>query len=185
MRLTISLTLAIVTSLIMFIEGVRPQLHITESAIYFEDMWELPQTAATPEPVQVKIPQRDLKCLAENIYHEARGEGINGMLAVANVTLNRVATTGFPSTVCGVVYQPYQFSWTLIRDQIGIYEKAAYEQSLAIAKYALTTAEDITGGALFFHSITIKRPKWTKGYEEALVLNNHIFYKGKSNEKSY
>jgi spore germination cell wall hydrolase CwlJ-like protein len=131
------------------------------------------------QPTEQKVSKRDLKCLAENIYHEARGEGFIGMEAVAHVTLNRVATKGFPDTICDVVYQPNQFSWTRLRNQLGIYEKAAYEQSVAIAKYALNTSEDITGGALFFHTVQLKRPRWARSYEESIVINNHIFYKGK------
>ena len=51
-------------------------------------------------------------CLALNIYHEARGEPIEGQRAVASVTLNRTLDPRWPSTVCGVVYDPQQFSWT-------------------------------------------------------------------------
>ena len=56
--------------------------------------------------------------MALNIYHEARGESIEGQYAIAHVTLNRVASTKWPDSICDVVYQPYQFSWThQIRDQ--------------------------------------------------------------------
>ena len=51
-------------------------------------------------------------CLALNIYHEARGERVEGQIAVAHVTMNRVNHEKWPSTICEVVYQPKQFSWT-------------------------------------------------------------------------
>ena len=52
------------------------------------------------------------ECLALNVYHEARGEVIEGQIAVAHVTLNRVNHSYFPETICDVVYQNRQFSWT-------------------------------------------------------------------------
>ncbi|HEY9814851.1 MAG TPA: cell wall hydrolase, partial [Candidatus Obscuribacterales bacterium] len=55
-----------------------------------------------------------VQCLALNIYHEARGESLNGQYAVAMVTLNRLASKHYPDSVCGVVLQAYQFTW--VRD---------------------------------------------------------------------
>ena len=124
----------------------------------------------------VTVTTQDLKCLADNIYHEARSEGFIGMLAVANVTLNRVTTEGFPDTVCAVVYQPNQFSWTNLHRQI--HEYSAYQQAMAIARYAIETTEDITNGALFFHTTNLRRPRWSQGLEEK-IIGNHIFYKEK------
>ena len=63
-----------------------------------------------PEP---NIDSDELECLAKNIYHEARGESREGKIAVANVTLNRVHSTRFPDTVCGVVHQAVYSRWWL------------------------------------------------------------------------
>jgi len=55
---------------------------------------------------------QEMMCLAENIYFEARAEGIEGKAAVANVTRNRVVSAKFPNSYCGVVYQgPVRESW--------------------------------------------------------------------------
>jgi len=56
--------------------------------------------------------QRDLVCLAMNIYHEGRGEEMRGQAAIAAVTMNRVRSARYPDTVCAVVWQRKQFSWT-------------------------------------------------------------------------
>lgn len=56
---------------------------------------------------------KTLKCLADNIFHESRGEPISGQVLVAKTVLNRVDSKGWPNDVCAVVYQPSQFSWTL------------------------------------------------------------------------
>ena len=64
-----------------------------------------------PKPLSVVSKATEIDCLARNIYHEARGESLQGQIAVAAVTVNRVLTKGYPSSICQVVYQPYQFSW--------------------------------------------------------------------------
>lgn len=67
-----------------------------------------------PEPIEPSEPDVDedeLQCLAKNIYHEARGESKAGKLAVAHVTLNRVHSSKFPNTVCGVVYDAVYSKW--------------------------------------------------------------------------
>jgi N-acetylmuramoyl-L-alanine amidase len=58
------------------------------------------------------VTQREIHCLTENMYHEARSDGYAGMYAVAMVTLNRVADPRYPNDICEVVYQgPVKESW--------------------------------------------------------------------------
>ena len=59
----------------------------------------------------VEVDTYQLSCLAQNIYHEARGESYQGKIAVANVTMNRVRSKKFPGTVCGVVKQAVHSRW--------------------------------------------------------------------------
>ncbi|AHK11931.1 endolysin [Vibrio phage CHOED] len=61
------------------------------------------------------VPYEDLQCLTDNIYFEARGEPILGQVMVGLSVLNRVNDTRWPNTVCKVVYQRKQYSWTLER----------------------------------------------------------------------
>lgn len=56
--------------------------------------------------------EEELKCLTDNVYHEARGEAKEGRYAVIFSTLSRVLDKNYPKTICGVVHQPWQFSWT-------------------------------------------------------------------------
>lgn len=93
----------------------------------------------------------DLECLAKNIYFEARGESLDGQLAVGHVTLNRVEDSRWPNTICGVVYQPSQFSWT--RNSPRVHESEAWEIAEEMAKEAIESheaGEDITDGAVYF-----------------------------------
>jgi len=66
--------------------------------------------------IQAAKLDQETHCLAQNVYHEARGESWHGKMAVALVTLNRTEHWRFPKTICKVVYQPGQFTWTQYRN---------------------------------------------------------------------
>ena len=57
---------------------------------------------------------KETQCLIDNVFHEARGESLKGQIMVASVTLSRVDDPRWPNTICEVVYQHRQFSWTLL-----------------------------------------------------------------------
>jgi spore germination cell wall hydrolase CwlJ-like protein len=113
-------------------------------------------------------------CLAKNIYYEAQGESLIGKLAVAKVTLNRVTSPKFPNSVCGVVYQKYQFSWTLTK-QYKIRNLAAWQESLNLARDAIYNGlpELENFKALYFHNKQVN-PRWNR--KRLLKIGNHIFY---------
>ncbi|WP_282602721.1 cell wall hydrolase [Paracoccus sp. PARArs4] len=119
--------------------------------------------------------QQDLQCLAEALYHEARGEGRQGQAAVAEVILNRVDSRTFPSSVCGVINQPSQFSYT-IGGAKPIRNKSAYLRAVDIAKAALSGApRNLTGGATYFHTPSV-RPAWARRFQRTVQIGRHIFY---------
>lgn len=93
----------------------------------------------------------ELKCLAESVYHEARGEPVQGQLAVAHVVLNRVNDPRFPDTVCAVINQRGQFHWTASKRRIA--EPQAWKRSKELAARAVSLyqqGQDRSQGALFF-----------------------------------
>ena len=118
--------------------------------------------------------QSSHKCLADNLYHEARGEGEKGMKYVGHVTLNRVKSKRYPNTVCGVVYQRNQFSWT--RNKPAIKEKKAYSRARAIARALLKRDESKTHffGATYFHATHV-RPTWASSKKVVMRHGNHVF----------
>lgn len=115
------------------------------------------------------LTSKELKCLADNVYYEARGENFEGMVAVAKVTLNRTKHNDYPDSICGVVYQPYQFSWTLKK------QKPPKPAEYAVAKWAALTASSYKLDAIFYHSVKVK-PKWSSVKTRLVQLGNHIFY---------
>lgn len=127
-------------------------------------------------PKASNIVPNDLFCLAKNIYYEARGESIQGQQAVAQVTINRTKAPGFPSSICSVVYQHKQFSWTLNKRR-QITDLVAWDRSLRIARQVLLgqVPELDTFKALYFHTKQV-RPYWRRNKVVYAKIGNHIFY---------
>lgn len=116
-------------------------------------------------------------CLALNIYHEARGEPMDGQIAVAQVTMNRVAHPDYPDDVCGVVYQSGQFSWT--RYDLSVDDPKAYHRAKSISIDALrgVLEAQVSFYAMWYHSVEI-RPVWASEKVLEGKIGNHIFYRG-------
>ncbi len=118
-------------------------------------------------------------CLAQNIYFEARSETVQGMEAVALVTLNRVASKSYPSTICEVVWQRKQFSWTHDGKSDTPRERLAWKIAQTVAASVLAnygaTDYDFTKGALWYHA-TYVSPTWHKALTQTAIIGAHIFY---------
>ena len=118
------------------------------------------------------IDEKQIDCLAKNIYFEARGEPIKGQIAVAQVVLNRLDSDDYPSNICQIVYQPNQFSWTSKR-KIFIDDLSLYREIKELAKHVIMNKpKDPTNGALFFKHKRLK----TQTNKKSVVIGNHIFY---------
>lgn len=129
------------------------------------------------------VPQGDaqLNCLASAIYHEARGESLDGQQAVAEVVLNRVDDASFPKTICGVVSQRVsgscQFSFTCDGRPDAYADRDAFERAEKIARAMLDGfPRGLTDGATYFHTRWI-RPGWSRRFERTADIGAHLFYK--------
>ena len=115
--------------------------------------------------------------MLKNVYHEARGEGVAGMKAVAAVTLNRARQKG--ATVCDTVYAYKQFSWANTAKGRNKPIKGDTSKVYAVVAQAMSgTMLDITDGATHYHTHAVK-PVWRKALDKIAVINNHIFYRKK------
>jgi spore germination cell wall hydrolase CwlJ-like protein len=116
------------------------------------------------------------------IYWEAKGEGRDGMEAVAAVVLNRVKSPAFPNTICGVVRDgkekgPCQFSWWCDGKSDQPAEARSWALAQRLARAILTDRpRDPTRGALFFHSAGISTP-WVLPRQRTVQIGHHIFYR--------
>ena len=132
------------------------------------------ETKSKQARVETQISQRDLQCLAEALYFEARGEGSQGQRAVAEVILNRVDHPRFPKTVCGVVNQRGQFTYNKGRRMSNA---AAAARARQIAANALAGApRELTNGATYFHTTNV-RPGWSKRFTRTTKIGSHVFYR--------
>jgi len=122
-------------------------------------------------------PNTPLECLAANIYHEARGEPLRGQLAVGVVTLNRVSDKRWPSTICGVVKDKHQFSWYWDNKSDIPERKAAWRQSLSLAKRLLAKRPAIVPNAKYYWNPD-KAPfrEWMRNLNHVASVGKHVFY---------
>jgi len=142
--------------------------------------------------VSIKTREKQLDCLAMNIYREAGSEPFEGKVAVAQVTMNRVNHPQFPKDICGVIYQKNvimdkvvcQFSWfcdSAVKTRP--VNKVAYNESYEVAKKVLLEnfRLDILKDALYYHAEYVN-PRW--GLPKIGKIGAHVFYKGKdTNER--
>ena len=126
---------------------------------------------------------RDLDCLTKAAYYEARGEGVDGMKAVAQVVLNRARHPAFPNTVCAVVYQGSnrstgcQFSFTCNGAMRGAVNRAAWNRARDVASKALSgQVYAAVGNATHFHTTGVA-PAWRNSLVRVGQVGDHLFYR--------
>ena len=123
---------------------------------------------------------RQVKCLADNAFYEARNQGVLGMKAVIDTTLNRVESSKYPNSVCKVVYQRKQFSWTHQPKQR---IKAAEREGEYLIAWHLAVqmmqgrGRGISKNALWYHADYVN-PSWSRSQKLKRVhkIKNHYFY---------
>lgn len=124
--------------------------------------------------------QKDFECMALNLHYEARGESTKGMIAVANVVMNRTENPNFPNSVCEVIYQKKQFSWVNSKTRLTFRTTSYKAKFIAYEAIVNKTLEDNTSGALYFH-VTNLKTNWEYGkLHKTANIGNHVFYKYRS-----
>lgn len=134
--------------------------------------------------------QKQVTCLAENIYFEAAHEPKQGKMAVAFVTINRVLTGNYADSICDVVYQKTggtcQFSWycdrSVLDRRLTIRDTMLYNEIRELATNMVINFEkfeDVTNGATYYHADYVK-PGWK--LDKVDQIGRHIFYKRKGDK---
>lgn len=153
------------------------------------------------------IDPNEVYCLATNIYHEARGEPLEGQIAVASVTINRVHDHRWPDTICEVVFQAQrdpetreprlhrcQFSWycdgedreisfrqAYFREdvtEVRDIEMRAWIESVEIALLIeLAVLKDNTEGSTHYYNSYLVSPHWARYYTPTVRYGRHVFYR--------
>lgn len=135
---------------------------------------------ARPEPTG----DAEWQCLTEALYFEARGESLEGQIAVAEVILNRVDSPLYPRTICGVVKQRggggCQFSY-VCQGKAKMREKGPADLAGRIARAMLDGAPRLlTDGATHFHTRGVK-PSWSRRFARTAAIGAHLFYRQPGN----
>ena len=141
------------------------------------------QAQASDKASADKMSWQSLRCMALNIYHEARGEPLQGKIAVGHVVLNRVAARQWPGKICEVIKQGgqqrryrCQFSWFCDGRPDTPQDVAAWRESLLVAMLIRQGAtDDPTKGALWYHADYVS-PYWSKVFTPYRKIGSHIFY---------
>lgn len=126
----------------------------------------------------------DRHCLTQNVFFEARNQSEIGQEAVARVTLNRMESNRYPDTICGVVWQNKQFSWTHdgLSDEASdnILEQRAWKKAEEVTNQVLrdyvTMQLDITYGATHYHADYVS-PYWVDSFDKTTQIESHVFYR--------
>ncbi|MGP3698736.1 cell wall hydrolase [Rhodobacter sp. NSM] len=148
----------------------RLRKSVEKPALRYDEDW------LASQPVAAKGSD-EWKCLATALYFEARGESIQGQFAVAEVIMNRVDRPGYPGSICGVVHQGGQFSYTFDGKPETIHEKGAFQRAGKIAALMLAGApRQLTQGATHFHTRAV-RPGWAHRFPRTATIGGHLFYR--------
>jgi len=129
------------------------------------------------------VTDEELHCLQQNIYFEAGNQSTLGQVAVAWVTLNRVDSDRYPNSICKVVWQRKQFSWTHDgkpdSPAANVLEQRAWEDAGLVAEVALLdwaqNEQSPIDAATMFHADYVT-PYWTTAYDQVVQIDTHIFY---------
>jgi len=153
--------------------------------------------ASTAKADMFHSAESEQKCLADNIYWEARNQSAKGMIGVALVTRNRVNDNRFPHSYCEVVKQgPTKSSWKDIDVQVPLRHRCQFSwycdgksddipyYDLDVYQFARTVAfkvyynhfEDFTDGATHYHADYVN-PEWAETKTMTIVIEDHIFYR--------
>lgn len=141
--------------------------------------------------IEINNDNKEVYCLAQNIYFESRNQPLVSKIGVGLVILNRVKSFSFPNTICKVVKQGKKWKQKIIRNQCQFSwycdgktdipkDMVAWNQAwlLAVGMYGLKNHSlfDITNNATYYHADYVK-PKWATKFKQTIKLGSHLFYR--------
>lgn len=188
LRSAVASTASAITTLTGSIMQVRPaqavSVSLAPAAIVREAAWL--QSAGWPlyalvDRFSAGAPlDEQANCIAVAVYHEARGESLEGQMAVAKVIMNRAASGRYPASWCGVVKQPWQFSFVNPHSGFmpGVDQGSdAWRKALGITRLAVNNvASNLSSDVLWYHADYVA-PSWGRRLTRVDKIGAHIFYR--------
>lgn len=120
---------------------------------------------------------KELNCLAQAVYHEARGSTRTNKILVANVVVNRTKHKEYPTTICKVIQQKGQFPWAKKRGTFKKFSAEDWKDSQSIARLVINRSFDRSKGATHFHDRRVS-PKWASKMKRVVHDKDLLFYRG-------
>jgi hypothetical protein len=179
---TITTTSSLFTNAVGSVFGTQQDPHKTElQKIMREGRWlynagwplyALVDRYSTGVPLD-----QQANCLATAVYFEARGESLQGQLAVARVVMNRAASGQYPSTWCDVVKQPWQFSFVQDGQFPAITDMDSWKTAQGVARVAMANIyPSLPSDVLWYHANYV-HPSWGARLTQYERIGAHIFFK--------
>ena len=138
------------------------------------------ELAIATAAVLTGVPEQEIGCLATNIYHEARGESLEGQWLVGSVVMNRVVSNKFPGTPCDVVHEARrpglfgcQFSWYCDGRSDKMFDEVALLKAVLISTAAIALP---ASGITHYHELSVSPTNWEE-LEPVGVVGGHLFYR--------
>jgi len=153
-----------------------PATMATQAAWLYKGGWGL-QALVDKFATNAQLDEQT-NCLATAVYFEARGESVEGQLAVARVVMNRAASGRYPPDWCSVVKQPAQFSFvhrgTMPAPR---YNSDAWRKAQGVTRVAMANVvPSLTNDVLWYHADYVD-PSWGHRLSMAQKIGQHIFYR--------
>jgi hypothetical protein len=157
--------------------GMTPPAGVAEvrPAVTHEGLWPLVYAKQTGPELNEQE-----HCIAVAIYHEARGEPLDGQLAVAEVIMNRAASGRYPASWCAVVKQPWQFSFVHPRSgRIPAVNTSspAWSYAQALTRIAVNSLADALPSDVLWYHADYVAPSWGRRLAKVDKIGAHIFYR--------
>lgn len=178
-------------TIMLLITGASSIDQPVETVTYKLDMPAVEYTPYHQWNISYPVSNKEVHCLALNVYFEARGEDPDGQFAVADVVMHRVNHSNYPNTICGVVQQGVyykwkpevpvknkcHFSWFCDRKPDIPMDSDAFEAAMYVAETVLNDEKyiPVIEYALFYHARHVS-PHWAEKDQEVASIGNHLFY---------
>jgi spore germination cell wall hydrolase CwlJ-like protein len=178
------LTIVVMITLMLTVLGLYLENVVPEGTKVIEEV----SYQLTPPPIKIlyDFTDKEITCLAQNVYYEARGENIIGQQAVAEVTLNRWKRHQ-PKTLCDIIFQRNdtvcQFSWVCDTNRGTPHQNSpAWITAINIAWSAThgETCQCELEEAIYFHAV-YTQPSWSRTQIRLKQIGNHVFYAAANN----
>jgi len=153
-----------------------PATMATQAAWLYKGGWGL-QALVDKFATNAQLDEQT-NCLATAVYFEARGESVEGQLAVARVVMNRAASGRYPPDWCSVVKQPAQFSFVRHGEFPYVDTNSyAWQKAEAVAELAVANVVPSLGNDVLWYHADYVAPTWRRNLTEVEQIGAHIFYR--------